>query len=312
VHNTLKLEIRVLSYILYIRALPLDLVPKSVNFIKDFKINGTNLIPDALIHSSFSDTSSIVNKKNLSPSDWDDFDYKTKFRYEYNTFTEAVKIAYVGQTIREHTNNGIEKLETKFPLPKNFHSYWEINWNEGNLSLDQWQAMKDLNHIFYTSLHLGIHDFSEFCNKILIEKLRITVKESRISGNNVFIASLFRFTRYSDLESQFNSFMAYILSDMLQFEVIDIKYMTLNYIQNPKNISAIRERSVRKQFVYEYLLQAQTKALNQKSSPSISSSFWLPDASCEKEVLSDGPKYLDGYLKLVTVDVESVIRSYVS
>ena len=99
---------------------------------------------------------------------------------------------------------------------------------------------------------------------------------------------------------------------MLQFELIDIKYLTLDYIQNPKNTSAIRERSVRKQFVYEYLLETQAKKINRDASPSISSTFWLPDASSEKDVLSDGPKYLDGYLKLVTVDVESVMRSYVS
>ena len=142
-------------------------------------------------------------------------------------------------------------------------------------------------------------------------------------GNNVFSHSLLRksssfcdrgisYFCLASLESEFNSFIVYFVSNLLKFELIDVKYLTLDYIQDPKNISDIRERSIRKQFVYEYLLQAQTKALTQKFSPSISSSFWLPYASSEKEVLSDGPKYLDGYLKLVTVDVESAMRSYVS
>ena len=133
----------------------LDLVPKSINFIKDFKINGTNLIPDVLIHRSFSNTPSTVNKQILSLSTWDDYKYKTEFKYEYNTFTEFVKIAYVGQPIREHTNNAIEKLKTTFPLHKSFHSYWEIDWSQRSLSLKNlgYQEIMYLRFLFFVRLN---------------------------------------------------------------------------------------------------------------------------------------------------------------
>ena len=297
----------------------LDLVPKSINFIKDFKINGVKLIPDALICRSFPDALSVANyERCLYARDWDDFGYRTRFTYQSNTLGETVRIGYVGQPTQVHTVSLIDrvkreqKLKSRLPLPNSFHSYWKINIHNQNLSLDLWEAMKDLNHIFYTSLRLGAYSFSKFCKEILVDKFKLSVEDSTINGNNVFSDSIFRDINYAELEFQFNSFIGYIFSDMLRLELIDVKYLTLDYVQSPKNISDIRERSIRKQFVYEYLLKTQTKALDQKFSPSISSSFWIPDSSSEKEVLSDGPKYLDGYLKLVTVDIEFVMRSYVS
>ena len=300
----------------------LDLVPKSINIVKDFKINGKNLIPDVLTCSIFPKIQSKILPRFLSPNRrWsDDYSYYTMFNYNSNLFQKEIRIAYMGQARKSHTFDAlpdIQKISDKYiltsSLPKKFYSYWEIDLDNRQSILEQCNAMQYVNHIFYVSICLNIYDFSEFCQKILIKLFKLSIEDSRIYRvDNVFSYSLLRGICFADLKSQFNTFMAYIFSDMIQFELIDVKYLTLDYIQDPTNISDIRERSIRKQFVYEYLLQEQAKKLTQDASPSISSSFWVPDSSSEEEVLSDGPKYLDGYLKLVTVDVESVMRSYVS
>ena len=57
-----------------------------------------------------------------------------------------------------------------------------------------------------------------------------------------------------------------------QSTIVDFKYLTANYFQSEQNAVSVRTRSVRKQFVYEYLLE---EKLGKEYS--ITSEFWIPD-----------------------------------
>ena len=128
------------------------------------------------------------------------------------------------------------------------------------------------------------------------------------SRGNVFQNSLFRDRNLSSIKEEFNAFVSYLL----QFDVIDIKYMSLDYLQNSTNINSLKERSIRKQFVYEHLLQEQIKTLTPEASPTITSQFWIPAVKPNQPVLSDAPTYLDGYLKLVNVNLPDVLEKYIT
>lgn len=94
--------------------------------------------------------------------------------------------------------------------------------------------------------------------------------------------------------------------------IIDIKYDKTSYFLDPQNIENIKDRSVRKQFVYEYLMQKEVKKfpkyLNQLK---IRSSFWLPGYN-QTSMIEDGQKFMDGYIRLKTVDFVKLAESYVS
>lgn len=102
------------------------------------------------------------------------------------------------------------------------------------------------------------------------------------------------------------------MSCLLQLEIIDIKYLSLAHFQDPTNIESLKERSIRKQFVYEYLLQQRIKTLAPKASPRINSQFWIPAVRADQPILSDAATYLDGYLKLMGVSLPAVLEKYTS
>ncbi|MEI6443182.1 MAG: hypothetical protein WCO29_08660 [Nostocales cyanobacterium ELA583] len=84
-----------------------------------------------------------------------------------------------------------------------------------------------------------------------------------------------------------------------------------DYYTNSGNIEEIKNRSVRKQFVYEYLLQ---KHLEKNNHPlkelDIKSEFWLPASSSNEKTFTPLPKYMDDYIKLTGVNIMTVIDSY--
>ena len=101
------------------------------------------------------------------------------------------------------------------------------------------------------------------------------------------------------------------------FNVIDIKYSSFEYYQSPdqspERMEEIKSRSIRKQFLYEYLLQNYLEDNNSKlKALPIKSDFWLPIYSPNSELLSSGPKYLDGYVKLTGVSIMAMIDSYLA
>lgn len=105
---------------------------------------------------------------------------------------------------------------------------------------------------------------------------------------------------------------SYKVREIAQQElVIDIKYYEQKYYTNSENIEKIKSRSVRKQFVYEYLLQKHLEKTNHPLKElNIKSEFWLPAYSENKETFTPLPKYMDDYIKLTGVNIMTVIDSY--
>ncbi len=95
-------------------------------------------------------------------------------------------------------------------------------------------------------------------------------------------------------------------------KIIDIKYANFDYYLNPENREEIKSRSIRKQFVYEYLIQNYLENYqNTVKHWSINSEFWLPIYEKNLPALTPGHKYMDNYVKLTGVNIMTVIDSYI-
>ncbi|MEQ9667983.1 hypothetical protein [Coleofasciculus sp. G2-EDA-02] len=94
-------------------------------------------------------------------------------------------------------------------------------------------------------------------------------------------------------------------------KVIDIKYLSLAYYHDIKNRRYLKEKSIRKQFVYEYLLQQFLGGKDSFKDLEIKSNFWIPsyqnDSGIFKEV---EPEYLDGYISLENINFAALVNSY--
>ncbi|KQZ44283.1 hypothetical protein [Duganella sp. Root1480D1] len=90
--------------------------------------------------------------------------------------------------------------------------------------------------------------------------------------------------------------------------VVDMKYHTSGHMLDAGKVAELRERSVRKQFVYEYRLQ---KTLAQGAS--IASEFCLPayDPEEKKTVVSvDGASFAGGFISLRYLNVRALLARY--
>lgn len=96
------------------------------------------------------------------------------------------------------------------------------------------------------------------------------------------------------------------------FIIIDIKYLDAKYFHDPNKIEEIKSRSVRKQFVYEHLLQKTLeKRKDQYSKFRIWSSFWLPSyRPDDSELLQDDPTFMDSYIRLKNVNFKLLAETY--
>ena len=98
----------------------------------------------------------------------------------------------------------------------------------------------------------------------------------------------------------------------ISIQIIDIKYANFDYYLNPGNREEIKNRSIRKQFVYEYLIQNYLE--NHQTivrSWSINSEFWLPIYRQNLPLFTPGAKYMDNYVRLTGVNIMKVIDSYI-
>jgi hypothetical protein len=287
-----------------------------------FHINGREVRPDAVIVSyhQTDDSESMwdlgggknprlytIKRENFN----DLFAYYTSFYCE--AYGVSIRIAYADQSIGEnnHTFNELAKFVRKegdlliiTSLPDKFYSNWSLN---ENLSSENLQMMRSFNHIFYVALKKGIVSDEEFCS--FIEKLKNRAKTEYINylkkESNVFEVSLLR---DSPNKIRYKNFVA-----AFYFNVIDIKYSSFEYYQRPEKMEEIKSKSIRKQFLYEYLLQKYLEDNNSKlKALPIKSDFWLPVYSPNSELLSCGPKYLDGYVKLTGVSIMAMIDSYLA
>ena len=281
---------------------------KAIDISNIFKINGIEIFPDAVIISSkIFDTSknnseSITYKlKKDNFNDW--YIYYTSFIDETNN--ENIKIAYANQSKNYHTFNELSKLSkidgdnliSISSLPDKFYSYWYISSDEyEDFNFQQIQMMNSLNHVFFVAIKKGFLYFENFYEQYLEPYEILKISLLRGSGGKEYRETLFQ------------KFIQVVMS---QFSIIDIKYSDSDYYTNSENIEKIKSRSVRKQFVYEYLLQKHfEKTNNPLKELDIKSEFWLPASSSKEETFIPLLKYMDDYIKLTGVNIMAVIDSY--
>jgi hypothetical protein len=281
---------------------------KLINLSNAFNINGSSVIPDAIVFESI--THKIKDKKTykVSADNWDDYGYKTTIDGIY--INSWVKVGYIGQTTDNHTIKKLRELYNfdknsgdviiNAPLPQNFYSFWEVDFS---LAPEDIHKMYYFNHLFYIAIKKKITD-----GDIFITKLGDLCKKSP-----VFQSSVLRDKNTAHLKKKFNDFTQLFLNQYeMFFEIIDIKYLDTKYFRDTNKIEQIKRRSVRKQFVYEHLLQKTLKDReDQYSNLSIRSSFWLPSyLPDDSELLKDSDAFMDGYIKLKKVNFKLLAETY--
>jgi hypothetical protein len=183
------------------------------------------------------------------------------------------------------------------------------------------------NHLFYLALEKHITDWNQFLEEILQPLGVIFDLRHYSSKRNVFTHSLLRDycvilasgvkPKYSieELKRRFDNFIQQVFNQYEEFfEVIDIKYLTSEYFCDHNKVEEIKRRSVRKQFVYEYLLQRTLERKNERfSNLSIRSSFWLPSYQPDNsDLLEEGSTFMDGYIQLKNVNFMVLAESYLA
>jgi hypothetical protein len=289
---------------------------KLIDLSNAFNINGSSMIPDAIVFESI--THKIKDKKTYkvcADNNWNDYGYKTII-HGLGLNKEA-KVGYIGQG-----HNTIEKLKELYQqdmcenviidarLPKIFYSFWEI---ECALDSEYLHKMYYFNHLFYLAIKNQITDWDRFNTKILQPLGIFSGPLYRDPRFDVFKLSLFRYRDVEWVKEKFNNFIQQFLNQYDLFVgVIDIKYLDPKYFQDRNKIEEIKRRSIRKQFVYEHLLQKTLeKRKDQYSNLSIQSSFWLPSYQPDdSELLQDSLPFMDGYIKLKNVNFKLLAETY--
>jgi hypothetical protein len=277
-----------------------------------FRVNGSNICPDAVILSDLiKQNKPSISYQLMQGRHWDKVSKQNIYYYtEFfcknldNKYRGNIKIAYLRQPGGYHTFDELKKIFpcnnhyiTVTSLPNKFYSYWDIDLSKmpNELLRKEIQLMSSLNHIFVVAISNRFLCFKDFYEKYLQPYQVFTVSLLSGSGGR------------ENLEKLFKEFMKVILG---QFTIIDVKYFTSKYYRTSDNIEEIKIRSVRKQFVYEYLLQKHfEKTNNPLQELDINSEFWLP-ASSNEETFIPMQKYMDDYIKLTGVNIMTVIDSY--
>lgn len=280
---------------------------KLINLSNAFNINGSSLKPDAIVFESIPHKIKGEKTYKVSANKWDDYRYKTRINgIDINHY---VRVGYIGQTTNNHT---IKKLRELYkidkesgeviinaPLPQDFYSFWEINFP---LAPEELHKMYYFNHLFYIAIKNHITD-----SDIFIQKL-----DKLCSNSNVFKKSVLRDKKTAHLKKKFNDFSQLFLNKYKYFEIIDIKYLDTKYVRDRNKFEEIKRISIRKQFVYEHLLQRTLENRNDPySNLSIQSSFWLPSYQPgDSEFLQDDSTFMDGYIKLKNVNFKLLAETY--
>ena len=296
----------------------LKISTKFLNLSNIFKINNRYLRPDAVIVPCEVSKIEVSKDYRIESYQWNDYGYNTTISI---LDIGEIKIAFTGQEY-EHTTQDLREI---YPIdkrgriivdsqvPSNFYSYWV--WKNANeLNLDNFQIMYCFNHFFYLAFKQKIFGFDEFIDKIF-KPLDISINDrnGNFDGDNVFSTSLLRYTSVKNLEEDFNDFVRQVL----KFGVIDIKYLTEDYFKDANNIEQIKRRSIRKQFVYEHLLQKKLfeeyKENKEDIKFTINSSLWLPSyRPDDPNLIEDGSTFMDGYVQLKNVNFKILADNYVA
>ncbi|MBD2295354.1 hypothetical protein H6G06_18225 [Anabaena sphaerica FACHB-251] len=301
---------------------------KIIDITHIFNINGNNLIPDLVIWSFESEEGEILSLTNrefkkrnyieysLTKNDsFNDHGYLTIFDINIKfggkrisqSRIKGLKITNIDKSLEEnlkHCFNDI-KINSKQKLPDNYYSYWNVT----NINHEELVMMISLNHIFYKALLMKLYDYTNFFEEFICN---IFGTDAKIN-NNIFYWSLFReYSRLREMDEINQLYKEFL--DKRNFYFIDIKYSDPQYYENIDKIEEIKNRSIRKQFVYEYILQ---KHLEKTNNPlkelDIKSEFWLPAYSETQETfipMPENTKFMNNYIKLTGVNIMAVIDSY--
>mgnify|MGYP001059418373 CR=1 FL=1 len=297
---------------------------KIVDLANVFSINGRQLVPDAVVFSTgFNEfrwrekNTIFLKKQTYKGTTWDDYGYTTKF--ESPDFAEVdLKIAYEGQPLNKHTFEELEKvyrnqnnqLIINNQLPSNFYSFWEIDLKP--LSFKSLDTIFRLNHVFNVALNKAIFTPGKF-EKFLLDEFGFN--KDNVFNNSLFRRGLRKLTT-QELINEFTNFIDKITSfcgTVCSLKVIDIKYLSLAYCRDIdiKNRRDLKEKSIRKQFVYEYLLQQFIGGNDILKNLEIKSEFWIPSYQNDSEIIKEvEPEYLEGYISLENINFAALVNSY--
>lgn len=281
---------------------------KTLDVSNTFLFNGFALEPDAVIMTLPSEQLKQPNKYTIcADKNWNDFDYQTRFKSDDNW----IRIAYAGQGKDIHTAEALfedyrsnQELIIDSRLPSKYYSYWKVK----ELDLECLHKLCYLNHFFYLALEKGVKSWDEFQGSIL-KPLDITF----VVKTNVFSASLFRYHAREEVKQDFEEFIrqaAVLTADSIK--IVDVKYMSQKYLRDKNRVKEIKERSIRKQFLYEYLLQ---KMLEKECSIyreiAINSVFWIPGCRLDNAgIIEAAPTFMDGFIELQDINFLELARSY--
>ncbi|MEP0884659.1 hypothetical protein NDI49_24220 [Trichocoleus sp. ST-U3] len=289
---------------------------KVINLSDALQINGVQLKPDAIVVRTLDIQIKDEKTYTVSPNNWDDYSYRTSINGIEDQ--KSTRVAYIGQSY-EHTFGKLQELYQQGPfgkliinarLPNNFYSFWRI---PEQLNSDYFHKMCYFNHFFYLALEKRIMEWDSFYEEILKPLGIFSGLGYNNSESNAFTISLLRNYSFGEMKTSFNNFIQQILNQYETFfEIIDIKYLTSEYFCDYNRIEEIKRRSVRKQFVYEYLLQKSLERKNERfSNLSIRSSFWLPSyRPDDSELLEEGSPFMDGYIQLKNVNFMVLAENY--
>ena len=297
-----------------------------------FRINEKKLKPDAVFSNLPNEVNIPTTKTNtykLCKDNfcWNDYGFETRL-YLNSNYGKRINIGFKNQTTKYNTFQVIKlylesfrfdnqrnesnllsdnnnRVEVNF-MPSPFFSYWSIEKNQ-DIDIDEFLMMRDLRHVYY----IALFEQSIFCKNSF--KNEFTYIDEPVLHNSLF--------RDTDIAFDYKYFLLLIIKylpnritslfrEVFPINIIDLKYLSSEYIHNPRNIDEIKARSVRKQFVYEYLLKEYLEH-KQIEQPKISSCFWIPEYNSGKEVVVSGDEYLDGYINLALVDPIKLLQHYV-
>lgn len=308
---------------------------KIVDLTDVFVINKKKIIPDVVIYATPFANLPELGDFYLTQKSWDDYSYKTTFGSNLDYFSKyyrqkpmnEFKIAYESQCADgKHTIVELEKyyesnslgLLINSQLPSDFYSYWDIEV-VNRLDKPVLALMKRLNHIFYVAIENNAYNAETFYD-FLVDKFDVKRCYNFHTNFNPFRDSLLRgcsFSPPSQLEkSNLNEYEIVLkFKNFLQLtssylKIIDVKYLDLDYFMSDTNIQDLKQRSVRKQFVYEYLLQQHIKEINILKNIEIQSSFWLPSWRQSDKVHKISSEYLDGYIYLNSLNFSVIVNNY--
>lgn len=321
---------------------------KCIDLSNVLRINTVKLSPDAIIYAEF--LPKIIEQKtySISATNWNDNGYYTAIDGidipVFRTRQVMPRLTYTDQEplfliTNHHPISELKEIYTNIdnktvlidsPLPKNFYSFWEIS---RDIDIDFLHKMYYFNHLFFLALEKDIRDSDGFFDEIILP----------LGTNNALTESLLRGYQnhkdrsidrtkinraFSDFISQLEekygmSMVKRIFAEFFQsaefenkdaIEIIDVKYLDSNYFFDSSKIEEIKKRSVRKQFVYEYLLQKHLEKRKDKYSDlPIRSSFWLPSYRPDDlNLIEDGETFMDGYIQLKNINFAILAENYIA